>query len=146
MKNIYLLPTEKPSRLGYLTKKGKESYNDLRLFDRLMPNILDSENQNIYITSDEKPKEGDWVYHKLLKSVFKIDLKEVSQEYIEERKNILKVILTTDPKLISDGIQVIDDEFLQWFVKNPSCERVEVQDWVNYYKVFIPQIGTSNPK
>jgi hypothetical protein len=60
MKNVHLLPTEKPSRLGYLTKKGKEVFKDLRLFDKPMPNILDSENQHIYITSDEDIKEGDW--------------------------------------------------------------------------------------
>jgi len=54
MKNIHLLPTDKPSRLGYLTKKGKEVFKDLRLFDKPMPNILDSENQHIYITSDEE--------------------------------------------------------------------------------------------
>lgn len=59
MKNIHILPTDKPSRLGYLTKKGKKIYKDLRLFDRLMPNILDSENQNIYIISDEEIKEGN---------------------------------------------------------------------------------------
>ena len=37
-----------------------------------------------------------------------------------------KIILTTDPDLIKDGVQAIDDEFLEWFVKNPSCESVEV--------------------
>ena len=63
MKNIHVLPTEKPSRLGYLTKKGKEVFNDLRLFKKPMPNILDSENQHIYITSDEDIKEGDWVFN-----------------------------------------------------------------------------------
>ena len=140
MKNIHLLPTDKPTGL-FESQSGVLHYS---IMNKVRTGLL--KGYHIYITSDEKIKEGDWVYHKLLKSVFKIDLKEVSQEYIEERKNILKVILTTDPKLISDGIQVIDDEFLQWFVKNPSCERVEVQDWVNYYKVFIPQIGTSNPK
>jgi hypothetical protein len=37
-----------------------------------------------------------------------------------------KIILTTDQDLISDGVQAIDDEFLEWFVNNPSCEEVEV--------------------
>jgi hypothetical protein len=37
-----------------------------------------------------------------------------------------KIILTTDQDLIKDGVQAIDDEFLEWFVKNPSCEFVEV--------------------
>jgi hypothetical protein len=54
MKNIHLIPTDKPSRLGYLTKKGKEVYKDLRLFEKPMPIILDSENLYLYITSDEE--------------------------------------------------------------------------------------------
>ena len=45
-----------------------------------------------------------------------------------------KVILTTNNLLIKDGVQVIDDEFLEWFVKNPSCEEVEVKD---VYKTFL---------
>jgi hypothetical protein len=38
-----------------------------------------------------------------------------------------KIILTTDVDLIKDGVQTIDDEFLEWFVKNPSCENVKVE-------------------
>ena len=51
--------------------------------------------------------------------------------------------------MIADGIQSIDDEFLEWFVKNPSCEFVEVKKgfadgtaWgYNFldYKIIIPQ-------
>ena len=37
-----------------------------------------------------------------------------------------KIILTTDQDLLKDGVQPIDDEFLEWFVKNPNCESVEV--------------------
>jgi len=38
-----------------------------------------------------------------------------------------KIMLTTDPQLIKFGVQAIDNEFLEWFVKNPSCESVEVE-------------------
>ena len=56
-----------------------------------------------------------------------------------------KIILTTDQSL--DGVQAIDDEFLEWFVKNPSCEGVEVADlWKDgnpsthfSYQIIIPQ-------
>ena len=34
------------------------------------------------------------------------------------------IILTTNALLINDGIQAIDDEFLEWFVKNPNCDFV----------------------
>jgi hypothetical protein len=36
--------------------------------------------------------------------------------------------MTTDQDLIKDGVQGIDDEFLEWFVKNPSCESIEVKN------------------
>ena len=44
-----------------------------------------------------------------------------------EITKIFKIILTTDTKLIADGVQSINDDFLEWFVKNPSCESVEVE-------------------
>jgi hypothetical protein len=62
-----------------------------------------------------------------------------------------KIILTTDQDLIKDGVQAIDYEFLDWFVKNP-CERVELEkfedgdcviagkEYINYsYEIIIPQ-------
>ena len=120
MKNIYVLPTDKPSRLGYLTKKGKEVFNDLRLFEKPMPNILDSENQNIYITSDEKPKAGDYAIATQNGNSEVVQLNQSTCIYYN-----FKIILTTDQDLINDGVQAINDEFLEWFVKNPGCEDVE---------------------
>jgi hypothetical protein len=136
MKNIHLLPTEKPSRLGYLTKKGKEVLKDLILFDKPMPNILDSENQHIYITSDEEIKDGDWI--KWGEAIYK-----ANKKYIPPFK---KIILTTDQDLIADGVQAIDDEFLEWFVNNPSCEEVKIEDYGNLYNfrylILIPREET----
>jgi hypothetical protein len=43
-----------------------------------------------------------------------------------------KIILTTDQDLIKDGVQLIDHTFIEWFVKNPSCEYVEVSE--DYFK------------
>ncbi len=45
----------------------------------------------------------------------------------EHKDYYKKIILTTDQDLIKDGVQVIDDEFLEWFVKNPSCENVKAE-------------------
>ena len=42
-----------------------------------------------------------------------------------------KVILTTNKLLIKDGVQAIEDEFLEWFVNNPSCENVKVNVFMN---------------
>ena len=142
MKNIHLLPTEKSSRLGYLTKKGKEVFKDLRLFDKPMPNILDSENQHIYITSDEEIKEGDWVVK--ISSLYKGGGNVQKYSFIDsqfEDITFKKIILTTDQDLIVGGVQAIDDEFLEWFVKNPSCEFVKTY-WNprnNEYDYLQPQ-------
>jgi hypothetical protein len=54
-----------------------------------------------------------------------------------------KIILTTDQDLINDGVQAIDDDFLQWFVNNPSCEEVEIvktapiRPFGSLYKIII---------
>ena len=144
MKNIHLLPTDKPSRLGYLTKKGKEVFNDLRLFEKPMPNILDSENQNIYITSDEEItgfENNIWV----IKGE-RIFLWQNMMALVSNNKP-KKIILTTDTDLIKDNVQAIDDEFLEWFVKNPSCERVKVEDYGNLYNFrYLILIPKEEPK
>jgi hypothetical protein len=120
MKNIHILPTDKPSRLY---KIG----NFLLLDSKAMPNnTLETKNQNIYITSDEEIKEGDWCFD-INGKIFK------HENHFPISIGQRKIILTTDPELIANGVQSIDDEFLEWFVKNPSCERVEIEDWHNKF-------------
>ena len=89
-----------------------------------MKNIHKIEKQ-LYITNDENIKEGDLAmsnYGELIKISYKgSKVKENVNEYCK------KIILTTDQDLIKDGVQDIDDEFLEWFVKNPSCEFVKVE-------------------
>ena len=97
--------------------------------------------ENIYITSDEEIKEGDWYIN-----TFVSEREQKPQIHTEKRhlinhqkdyrfKYCKKIILTTDQKLIADGVQAIDDEFLEWFVKNPSCEMVEIE------KQYITPLG-----
>jgi hypothetical protein len=61
MKTIHILATDKPSRLHYFTanKEGYYLYPNNELVVPRNPNCI---NQNIYITSDEEIKEGDWSY------------------------------------------------------------------------------------
>jgi len=137
MKNIHILPTDKPSRIR-IGNNGNFVFG-------LMQNSITSKNdsytnQNIYITSDEEIKEGDWcLYLGLSMTFFKvIDIDNYKLHYDSRdffNKSICKkIILTTDQDLIKDGVQSIDDEFLEWFVKNPSCEEVEVAK-----EMYIPQ-------
>ena len=114
MSNIHLIPTDKPSRLF------KDDFGKLIYSINMDQEQNHFEPQHIYITSDEEIKEGDWViYNNELQKSDGISFKSVDK----------KIILTTDQDLIKDGVQAIDDEFLEWFVKNPSCEEIEVQKW-----------------
>jgi hypothetical protein len=167
MKNIHILPTDKPSRLHLAY--GKDYYLSVEPFVQ-----LDTKNYktfNIYITSNEEIKEGDkdfyiiandrdktWI-NRLEKVVeCKIDPKHgkvliLSSGFIYVDEGC-KIILTTDQDLIKDGVQAIDDEFLEWFVKNPSCEEIELEEIEKYksttydqpdrfigydYKIIIPK-------
>ena len=123
MKNIHVLPTSQPSRLLYFgtSKELTLQVNPatFRVFER--------NTQHIYITSDEEIKEGDWVIYN--NKVFKIGRGDNELFHLGE-----KIILTTDQDLIKDGVQKIDDDFLEWFIKNPSCEEVEIRK-----EMYIPQ-------
>jgi len=118
MKHIYVLPTQKPSRLIIYSIL----LNEFRLVAD--PNLDWKHKRHIYITSDEEIKEGDWCIYN--NKVFKIGRGDNELFHLSK-----KIILTTDPELINDGVQAIDDEFLEWFVKNPSCERVVVNQEFN---------------
>jgi hypothetical protein len=133
MKNVHVLPTDKPSRLHF----------DDKLFLSTSPQISKNinsivEGRNIYITSDEEIKVGDWVITPTN------DIIQWAKVFQPDGK---KIILTTDGDLINDGVQPIDDEFLEWFVKNPNSEKVEIENgWgleidieTPYYKIIIPK-------
>jgi hypothetical protein len=126
MKNIHLIPTSQPSRLRYNLSNQlvltKESYR---------VNYGEEANQHIYITNDEeikdvRPHKGKW----------QLEQEQILNKfptYLTDLSECKLVIMTTDQDLIKDGIQPIDDEFLEWFVKNPGCESVEVS-----YEVLKP--------
>jgi len=118
MKNIHLLPTLKPSRLWI--------NNLLQGKLEIEKEVLIGSNtaHHIYITSDEEIKDGE--YYLSWQDYFSPPKFVVYVKSSGVNGDGKKIILTTDQDLISDGVQAIDDEFLKWFVKNPSCENVEV--------------------
>jgi hypothetical protein len=147
MKNIHLIPTDKPSRL--FLKENTLLLNNQYTLQKI---FTKGKCQNIYITSDLEVKEGDlkvgeyYLYFNKIRQFKEID--NLNRAW----KDYKKIILTTDQDLIANGVQAIDDEFLEWFVKNPSCEWVEViydKDAFPYgvetakgygwYKIIIPQ-------
>jgi hypothetical protein len=142
MKNIHVLPTDKPSN-GYILGKCIKELSDVKIgqFTKTYYLMFDNEYfqpHNIYITSDEEIKEDDWM----------IWNNRVVQAIDTTYYSAKKIILTTDQDLIKDGVQAIPNEFLEWFVDNPSCEEVEVKKLligkdipkINFtYKIILPK-------
>lgn len=131
MKNIHILPTKKPSIPSRLFYKERELIfsKDYHVFNGV----------NIYITSDEEIKDSDWVYSEARNTLLKVKSKtktSVGTLLIEDdiitpleinEVDCKKIILTTDQDLIKDGVQAIDDEFLEGFCsKNGKVDFVEV--------------------
>jgi len=143
MKNIHILPTDKSSRL-YLGNNGNFVFGMTQT--SIQSKNDDFTNQNISITNSEEIKEGDWVITPTN------DIIQWAKVFQPIGK---KIILTTDQNLIKDGVQAIDDDFLEWFVKNPSCEEVNithdiigVKDGLEFrpilgYKIIIPKEKTT---
>ena len=135
MKNIHILPTDKPGWVGRFIDTNN-------LFLRISNDIPRGENVNIYITNSEEIKEGDWC----------LEFNALGNKIMDVCKApciipgeciLIKIILTTDPTLIADGVQAIDDKFLEWFVENPNCNKVEVELFPKFsnklYGIIIPK-------
>lgn len=132
MKNIRILPT-KGTGAVYISKD-------------VTPNLYSNwrgEGHHIYITSKEYIGLSYYLDGDLVRKGVIDD-----KDYWEVRKDYEKIILTTDPKLIEDGVQGIDTEFVMWFINNPTCKEVKVElhigslrwsDSKNSYKIIIPK-------
>ena len=134
MKNLHVLPTDHPSRLRYNIKTRIWELNE---FHKYHTDIKST--HNIYITSDEEIKMQDWC----------ITAKGNLLQMIEGDTALgfallgcKKIILTTDPHLIEKDVQPINEVFLNWFIKNPSCEEVAIDfslvSGSFKYKIIIP--------
>ena len=132
MKNIHILPTDKSSSL-YREDDGTFGY------DFVLKSYGGVDHYNIHITSDEDIKEGDWMIRDN-----EHPTKVTPNFFWDFGVRYFKIILTTDQDLIKDGVQAIDDKFLEWFVKNPSCEDVEVISNSNYEMLY--KVGASRHK
>jgi hypothetical protein len=129
-KNIHLLATDKGQRIT------KTSKGTLLWCSKSAEDFIETRKGylgfHLYITNDEEIKEGDWCYDVALK-VF-----QASHNFNGYNNNLCKkIILTTDQDLIKDNVQAIDNEFLEWFVKNSSCESVEIGEGVRYEDEWI---------
>ena len=138
MKNIFLIPTENPSRL-YKGDNGLIAFGLIKTSTQSRNDYFT--NQNIYITSDEKFIRDEYITDGI--EVIKASPKLVDTQGLVDRRNWKKIIITNDLELIKDGIQEIDDEFLRWFVNNPSCDLVLVRDKPKV-KAVVKGLGIKN--
>jgi hypothetical protein len=158
MKNIHVLPTDKKPIKGDLLLrhlwKGEANeciswwrYNDTTMYgDTLVYTTLNGsfmdvpssfKVQNIYITSDEEIKEGDWCHYlnrfgggNIICQAYRYkddarmlfarssSNREIGEGITPLKDECKKIILTTDQDLIADGVQSIDDEFLEWMMSS----------------------------
>jgi hypothetical protein len=67
MRNIFVLPTDKPSRVA------KHSSSSFHIVENNAHNkgLYNMTNQYIYITNDEAIKEGDWYFNHRIKFIEK---------------------------------------------------------------------------
>jgi hypothetical protein len=142
MKNVHVLPTD----ILKIDRKTQTLWTNS--IGQFLHTHSSSENlipYNIYITSDEELKQVDWCLD-INKNIIIL----WSHPHTTTTPFFKKIILTTDQDLIKDGVQEIDDEFLEWFIKNPSCEMVELEATTfpneegiphcyDGYKIIIPK-------
>ena len=122
MKNIHILQTKEPTRI-FETNTGLQ----FSIIDKVR--VGEYKGFHIYITSDEeikdvRPYKGKW-------QLEKGHILNKFPTYLTDLSECKLVILTTDPTLIADGVQAIGDEFVELFVKNPSCEWVDIETYTN---------------
>ena len=85
-----------------------------------MKNLYKIEDELYIISNTENISENCWI-------ITDGRLVQVSYLLSDEVAKGNKVILTTNKLLIKDGLQEIDDEFLEWFSsKNPSCDSIKI--------------------
>lgn len=133
MKNIFILPAKSfKSKLAiYLNKEHTELHevgelafckDDIGWSDFWRP-------QELYITSEEALKPGDWYINTSLDlSQQAPEIHAKKSDFVAHKKDPLfkyckKIFLTTDPVL---GIKEVPDTFLEYLVKHPLCDEIKI--------------------
>ncbi len=114
MKNIHVISTSNPSKLlKDLVDKTYQFKKEASYGNRIELPL------NIYITSDEEIKEGDWYISILENEVYKATKETQNIMRVANligttsyKQSHFKIILTTDQDLNKDGVWGIEDGFL----------------------------------
>ncbi len=127
MKNLFLLPTENKSNIVLLKENNRLYYHPMIL--SINPNIIP---QYVYITTEEKFTENEYLTDGI--EVIQATPKLVEAQGLVDRREWKKIIITNDPELIENGVQKINQNFLNWLSENQSCEFVDIEFetlWLN---------------
>jgi hypothetical protein len=125
-KNIFILPTTEPSQVYLVKSKNTLGFTSGNL--EFMEHYgSGTHNQHIYITNKDLYDRGDWLKNVTIEAEppFKFD----SQGIIRITQNVPvgyeyeKIILTSDQKLVADGIAEIDFEFLK-LLKDKKLDNI----------------------
>ena len=115
---------------------GKHFAGEIRYFKKGCPEFgFDADDstdgmqeQHLYITTDEEIKEGDCRIHLGEGTICKPPHKLVHGENTFKGKvGWKKIIATTDPKLIADGVAEIEQSFIEKYCKAGGIDRVMVE-------------------
>lgn len=131
---IVLLPSHKDSNLFFHCPIGSDkslhymSQGKIHREEMLKAGI--NKPQHLYILSDDEIKEGDWYFsgNRFTNdnlSKFKVGIS--STEFYKEQ-SIKKIIATTNPDLIKEGIPSIDGKFIKEYCNKPVDEVNVVYD------------------
>lgn len=139
MKNLHVLTTDHPSRLRYNIKTRIWELNE---FHKYHTDIKST--HNIYITSEEHIKEGDWCISLCDDESYEELYLCKDTELVDEEDK--KIILTTDPHLIEKDVQPINEVFLEWFCsKNEKVGYIESkQETLEGYEEALNQFPEYN--
>lgn len=163
MQNLYLNPSDSPSTLYCIAEISVRDEEILKLDYPIDEGDWDftkesNHNFHIYITVDnENIIHEDYVLDEKAKKIIqREDGKFISDFYgiiIEEgdlydvNSKYKKIIATTDPFLIDNGIQALPDDFIDWYYTNNECQSVEIEPYfdegnVKKYKITLPEVDS----
>lgn len=150
MQNLFLIPIDK-LREGHILGKCIKELFDVKIgqFVKVYYLMFSEEYfqpYDILITSDDEINLGDWCFQVETNEIFKIkEILEKQQVYLDtdgkthydnfDPWNVKKIIMTTNSDLIADGVQSIDDKFIEWFINNSDCKFIKVMYLGNFNKV-----------
>ena len=157
---VVILPTNNEANMGdfIIYQYNQDCYIDGKnLKDNLVCGIkkcdgnIDTTNQHLYITSDEKPKDGDWCYHPELSQEYTIINNGIQTKGLHPTKGVFqwrdttnkwykkarKIIATTDTS-VNNG-EILTNHIIKegpnagLIVQLPQPSTQFIEQWIEEY-------------